>query len=226
MPASRTFVPAAISSSAVGALVHRAQHLVAARLEAEVHAREARPRAAARAARARDAPASARARTSSRARRSGTLCFTRAITAASFSGLTAHGSASCRKTVFAPPRRNSSTWYDSAAARRRAPPAHRFSRRTSATAAIASTSASTSSMSRCDAFVPLYTGQNVQRFQVQLRITRTSRLCASLGGRIGPSSKPRVTSSRVSGRSSLAPLSSLTSVTPRAPAAAPSPAPP
>ena len=54
---------------------------------------------------------------------------------------------------------------------------------------MASTSASTSSTGRSDDFVPLYTGQKVQRFQVQLRMTRTSRLCASLGGRIGPCSK-------------------------------------
>jgi hypothetical protein len=38
---------------------------------------------------------------------------------------------------------------------------------------------------------PLYRPQKVQRFQGQLRVTRTSRLSRSLGGRIGPCSKPR-----------------------------------
>lgn len=37
--------------------------------------------------------------------------------------------------------------------------------------------------------VSLYNGQKVQRFQGQFRVTRTSRLFASLGGRIGPCSK-------------------------------------
>jgi len=36
----------------------------------------------------------------------------------------------------------------------------------------------------------LYTGQKVQRFQGQLRVTRSSKLRASLGGLIGPCSKP------------------------------------
>src|SRR5665647_2575956 len=63
---------------------------------------------------------------------------------------------------------------------------------TSAAAAIASTSASTSSSGRSDDALPLYTGQKVQRFQVQLRITRTRRLCASLGGRMGPCSNDGV----------------------------------
>jgi hypothetical protein len=41
--------------------------------------------------------------------------------------------------------------------------------------------------------LPLYTGQKAHLFQGQLRTTRTSRLCASEGGRIGPCSKDGVT---------------------------------
>lgn len=39
-------------------------------------------------------------------------------------------------------------------------------------------------------FRSLYTGQKVQRFHGQFLVTRISRLRASLGGRIGPCSKP------------------------------------
>ncbi len=117
---------------------------------------------------------------------------TRRITAASFSGLTAHGSASCRKTVRAPSPRKSETWYASCGTRPSCTAPTPRRRSTSAAAAIASTSASTSSTGRSDDFAPLYTGQKVQRFQVQLRIARTSRLCASLGGRMGPCSNEGV----------------------------------
>ena len=90
-------------------------------------------------------------------------------------------------------------------------------RSTSAAAAIASTSARTSSTGRSDDFVPLYTGQNVQRFQVQLRITRTSRLCASLGGRMGPCSKEGVVTAsswRNTMRRRTTPTRSMTTIAP------------
>ena len=117
---------------------------------------------------------------------------TRRMIAASFWGLTAHGSASCRNTVRAPSPRNSDTWYASEGTSPSCTAATPRRRSTSAASAIASTSASTSSTGRSDDFVPLYTGQNVQRFQVQLRIVRTRRLCASLGGLMGPCSKEGV----------------------------------
>ena len=65
--------------------------------------------------------------------------------------------------------------------------------------------------------MPLYTGQNVQRFQVQLRITRTSRLCASLGGRMGPCSKDGVVTARLSrcrSRRRTTPTRSMTTMAP------------
>jgi hypothetical protein len=86
---------------------------------------------------------------------------------------------------------------------------------------MASTSARTSSAGRSDDFVPLYTGQNVQRFQVQLRMVRTSRLCASLGGRMGPCSNDGVGMRSppalyaIRSRRSTTPMTSMSTIVPR-----------
>ena len=46
----------------------------------------------------------------------------------------------------------------------------------------------TSAAERTEKLCPLYRGQKMQRFHGQFRVTLSSRLPASLGGRIGPCS--------------------------------------
>ncbi len=154
MPAPSTFVPAAISSSDVVPLSTICS--TTSDPDSSPRCRRVRPASASNSSCSGARRASVRARPYVVTRSTvGKRSFTRRITAASFSGFTAHGSASCRNADLSPARRNSSIWYDCSGSSPARIAAQPFARRTSATAAIASTSASTSSSGRSDESVPL-----------------------------------------------------------------------